>query len=79
MRRFIVGCVLLGFGLSGAMYMFFMDSLGLEGYIAWLRDSWIDLSPWVGGTMTLVYLMVFALMLWLAPEIRKNINKKYED
>jgi len=47
-----------GMFTSMAMYMSFQDYLGLEGYVAYCKGHWMNLSPFVGAGLAALYFMM---------------------
>lgn len=43
-----------GFLFAVGLHMTIEDTLGLEGYIAFCRDQWVNLSPSVGITYAVI-------------------------
>lgn len=49
------------FIFDGAMRMF-VDDMGMENYITFIRKHWIDLSPWIGFIEVALALIFFILI-----------------
>lgn len=43
-----------GWTMAGGLYMAFQDYMGLEGYIAYLPDHWIHMSPLWGLAVAVI-------------------------
>ena len=58
-RKMVVIAALVGFGLNASLTLYMHDMMGLESYLAWVSDNWVELSPWIG--VGLVALHAYAL------------------
>lgn len=63
----------IGISAGAAIQMIHQDSLGLEGYITYLRENWIPLSPWVGvAALVFTLLVATAIFFDLRIQFRKE-------
>lgn len=58
--------VALGYMIHLGLDMFHQDLLGLEGYIALVREGWVNLHPIVG------LLVIVVAFIGLLPRLRKS-------
>jgi hypothetical protein len=57
-----------GVSAAGGFMMFFQDLKGLEGYIAYLRSNWVDLSPIIGGAGMAMNILLCVWAYWQLKE-----------
>lgn len=52
-----------GFSANASLHMWMQDRMGLEAYIVFMREGWVETSPWLGFVL-LVLNFAFALFIW---------------
>lgn len=71
-----IQCALLflaGLGCGAGVLCFYQDLLGLDGYIAYLRNHWVVFPPWFGA---LGIIMNVLSGVWWYFEIREYMMKE---